>query len=88
MAIMAGEDRAESAGGNPLRIAPPTGYQPPEQLRRLSEIFCELGHTLLARGNNLRVDGQPDQAKRVYAEAAQAFRDAIREEPDAPELHR
>jgi cytochrome c-type biogenesis protein CcmH/NrfG len=41
-------------------------------LRSLSEIYSELGHTLLNAGR--------------HAEAAQAFRDAIRARPDSAEL--
>ncbi len=47
-------------------------HQPPQHFRSLSEIYSELGHTLFHLGR--------------YADAAQAFRDAIRETPDQAEL--
>jgi tetratricopeptide (TPR) repeat protein len=59
-------------------------YQPPEQYRSLAEIYSELGHTLMRLGREAE---QPDEARRRYAEAAQAFREAIRADPSSATLH-
>src|SRR5262249_7539527 len=49
-------------------------------------IYSELGHTLKSRGDFLSSDGDHKQSKKCYAEAAQAFADAIRENPSSAEL--
>jgi tetratricopeptide (TPR) repeat protein len=53
-----------------------------ERFRPLSEIYCELGQTLLDSGYRLRDVGQTEHARNYFADAAQAFEDALHEQSE------
>src|SRR2546423_7571272 len=73
MADMAEIDKpALPVGRKPIETAPLRGYEEPKEFRHLSEIYFELGRTLFQQ--------------REYGEAAQAFRDAIRRNPNSAQL--
>jgi tetratricopeptide (TPR) repeat protein len=55
--------------------------------RPLADIYSELGEALLARANAQRRLVHADALRRQYSEAAHAFRDAIRERPNDPDLY-
>jgi tetratricopeptide (TPR) repeat protein len=61
-------------------------YGRPQRLRPLAETYAELGHTLMAHGDDFKAAEKPELAKRYHAAAVQAFQEAIREDPDAGEL--
>jgi tetratricopeptide (TPR) repeat protein len=72
---------AEVVGGN----SPDTE---PVAVRHLTDVYTELGHALAARGQKLEAEGLWQIAKRRYAAAGRAFRDAIREWSDDLPDHR
>ena len=66
---------AEVVSGDPPQTEPVA-------VRHLTDVYTELGYTLAARGRELDAAGAGHIAKRRYAAAARAFRDAIREWSD------